>query len=654
MCLSRKVLILIICTILLFIYSKNFSFASDSSIILLTSDRGLVVSDDNLKSWKDFNRGLPDNILPVKIQDDNSGHLYLLTQYNGIFTYNNTNKKWEELNSPEFLEPSFNLASNKYRRISAFDADQHGNLILATGHTVYKKENNGSWNKISDYNLDNYFTALKISNNKICAGTSNSGIYILNGPEKLNISSNLPKEPYSTNYSFREEIAGILFVKDNPEIIYLGLNFGGGIFVSKNNGKSWTNLNLPVSINSFYDIDDMKISNNSLFVSTSKGIYKLENNNWQLAKFDYITKIFSSKQQNLAVFIIDKSGNNPSLFYKLNTYKTKKKQKYAKTFLDKRVIYTNIYSLNKKLDYYVDTIKRCGLNGIVIDVKDDWGTVCFSSQNKTAKEIGAVKNYADIKKTLIILKKENIYTIARIVVFKDKYLYNAYNYKYAIWDLNTKSPWKGNPKEFWNDPYSDFVRNYNIEIAEEIQKLGFDEIQFDYIRFPSDGHISGCYYRYKNSDKIYKSEILAHFLEQAKTRIAIPISVDIYGFNAWFRISHLIGQDAERFAEIVDVLCPMIYPSHYGRNFYLNIPVAERPYKIVLDSVKRSVIISMGNAAIRPYLQAFKMLSPTWGPDYVNSQVNASVESGCSGFTFWNAGGNYDMVRKAIADQNGK
>ncbi len=647
--------ILLYAAILLFflIRTQKILSSSEFRIFLLTSDKGIFLSEDSAKSWKKFNQGLPACFIPVKMRNDDHGNLFLLTRDSGIYTFNTNRNIWEDINSKEFLEPLFIQKPDKYRRISAFAVDKDNNLILATGHAIFRKETNKPWIKISDYNQDYYFTALGINNNRIYAGTTNKGIFILSGSGKFNISSNLPKESYSENYFLNEEIAQIEFDGKDPNIIYTGMNFGGGVYMSGDNGRSWTSLCIPIQEESLFDIFDIKIMNDSLFVSTSAGIYKLDKDNkWQYIPLENITKILSSKQQNLSVFIIDKSGKIPSLFYKLNDYKLRQNPGYTEKIHGRKAIYANIYSLNKKLMSYIDIIKKCSLNAIVIDLKDDWGAVCFSSRNKTALEIGAVKNYADIKKTLDILKKENIYAIARMVVFKDKYIYNAYNHKYAIWDKYSKSPWKGNPKEFWNDPYSDFIRDYNIEIAGEIENLGFDEIQFDYIRFPSDGPISRCYYRHKKNDDIYKSEILAYFLEQAKSRINIPISVDIYGFSAWFRTSHLIGQDAERFAEISDILCPMVYPSHYGRNFYLNIPAASRPYKIVLNSVKRAAKISMGNAIIRPYLQAFRLMSPTWGPDYIKSQAKAALESGCDGYTFWNAGGDYDMVCKAIADKN--
>ncbi|HPJ39913.1 MAG TPA: putative glycoside hydrolase, partial [Spirochaetota bacterium] len=131
--------------------------------------------------------------------------------------------------------------------------------------------------------------------------------------------------------------------------------------------------------------------------------------------------------------------------------------------------------------------------------------------------------------------------------------------------------------------------------------------------------------------------------------IAVPISVDLYGFTAWYRFGNLIGQDIEEFAEIVDVISPMVYPSHYGTRFYMNGERRLRPYKIVRDSGLRSLYITDGTALIRPYLQAFNLLSPTWGTEYIQLQIKGARESGGSGFIFWNAGGNYEMVRKSFS-----
>ena len=294
------------------------------------------------------------------------------------------------------------------------------------------------------------------------------------------------------------------------------------------------------------------------------------------------------------------------------------------------------------------TIKKTGFNAIVIDMKDDFGCVYFPTKNSTAIDIGSTRKPLHIEAILKTLKENDIYTIARLVVFKDRELYRAYNGRYAIKDRATGLPWKGSKAEFWVDPHSVFVHRYNIELAAELEELGFDEIQFDYIRFPSDGPIDRCVYPDRKFGDSYKSEIMADFLYAARDRLTKPISTDIYGFNSWYRFGNSIGQDMEEFARFADVICPMVYPSHFGSRFYGSLKGDEKSYRLIYDGGMRAHAIA-GSAVIRPYLQAFKMLSPNWGPGYITSQQKGAADSGCSGFTYWNASTNYDILGESFA-----
>ncbi len=627
-------------------------YSSNLELILLTSDKGLLVSEDGGSSWKGFNHGLSYGLVPLKILSGESGSLYLLTDSSGIFRFNRIKNIWEDINSGLFLAPSFLAKTAEYRDISAFSVLDRGygeELILATRHSVFRKRKDSAWKRISVFSQERYYTAFAFGQDGfIYAGTSCNGLFVYYKTGLKNISGNLPGEAYSKDRFFYEEISKIA-TGETPGTIYAGLNFGGGVYSSTDNGRSWGSLKLPIASGSFYDIHDLKVCNDSLFVSTEKGIYRMDRSRkWYLVYSDNFLNLAMNKS-NLSVLIINKSGAAPPLFYRLNEFIPGKNRDLISKPGNRKAIYVNSYSINRNLFSYIETIKKCGLNSIVMDMKDDWGDICFNTRNKTAHEIGAVKKYVDVERVIKVLKKNDIYAIARIVVFKDKRIYQAFNSKYAIWDKKKNEPWKGNAREYWNDPYSDFVRNYNIEIAVELREAGFDEVQFDYIRFPSDGPIDRCFYRFKKDTDVYKSEILEYFLREAKDRIDIPLSVDIYGFNTWFRFGNIIGQDAGRFARIVDVLCPMIYPSHYGREFFARFKGNERPYRIVLDNSIRAWKITMGNSVLRPYIQAFNYLSPGWGPDYIRAQVKAVSDSGCNGYTFWNAGGKYGMVEKAMS-----
>ena len=123
--------------------------------------------------------------------------------------------------------------------------------------------------------------------------------------------------------------------------------------------------------------------------------------------------------------------------------------------------------------------------------------------------------------------------------------------------------------------------------------------------------------------------------------------MDIYGFNACYRFGKRIGQDIEELSRVADVICPMVYPSHFGTRYLRHLKGDEHPYRIVLDSGTRAHVLAGEDVLIRPYLQAFKMLSPTWGPGYIRSQIAGAADSKSSGFTFWNAAVDYSMLVSA-------
>jgi hypothetical protein len=246
------------------------------------------------------------------------------------------------------------------------------------------------------------------------------------------------------------------------------------------------------------------------------------------------------------------------------------------------------------------------------------------------------------------LHDKGIYVVARNVTFKDRRLYESYNGKYAIWDRVSNEPWVGLPRERWCDPYSKFVRDYNIEVAKETVKLGFDEIQFDYIRFPTDGQTARCQFRYRENDDTYKSEIMGDFLQQARRETGVPVSIDIYGYNAWYRFGNLIGQDIEFLSRFVDCICPMVYPSHFGSSFYKRYPAAEQPYRIVRDSALRSIYLSHNRTVIRLWIQDWNYLSPTWGPEYIRSELKGVNDGGGDSYSFWNPSGDHSMADRAL------
>jgi hypothetical protein len=333
---------------------------------------------------------------------------------------------------------------------------------------------------------------------------------------------------------------------------------------------------------------------------------------------------------------------------------------------------------------YLEVIQRGDLNMVVIDMKDDYGRLRFTPDNPAISAKGRVFRPLDIDAFLRDMKERNVYTVARVVVFKDPELAGKENGRFAVWDSKNAKPWVGyydakrkksdiskedrnndllqffpsNDSgyeivrtfydERWVDPYSEEVWEYIAATAEELHERGFDEIQFDYIRFPTDGeNLVNARYRWRENGMDMESAVLS-FLRHIRGRVKAPISIDIYGANGWYRTGARTGQEMELLAPWVDVICPMYYPSHFEQHFLAQNPPELRPWRIYFFGTLRAARISRGQAVIRPYVQAFFLNvsydRKYYNPDYVRRQVEGVRAAGSGGLTYWNNSGRYDDI----------
>jgi len=304
-------------------------------------------------------------------------------------------------------------------------------------------------------------------------------------------------------------------------------------------------------------------------------------------------------------------------------------------------LYLSFYGIGSKVlrNKALDLIDRTQLNSLVIDVKGDRGMIPYPSRVQLSKEIGGreVTTVRDMPAQLQALKDKGVYLIARIVVFKDDLLAKAKP------ELAVK---RANGKVFrdleglaWVEPSSKEVWAYNIDIAEEAAAMGFDEIQFDYMRFPDTPGLK-FNIEYNQTNRV---AAISGFLAAARERLTpynVFLSADIFGYVAWNENDTFIGQTLDAVAEHVDYLCPMLYPSGFmwGIPNYRN-PVAH-PYEIVnitlAQAIKRSAISPL---RYRPWLQAFKDYAFDRRPftaTEIKSQIKASEDVGVSGWLLWN------------------
>lgn len=322
----------------------------------------------------------------------------------------------------------------------------------------------------------------------------------------------------------------------------------------------------------------------------------------------------------------------------------------------------------ERFDSYLALLDRNRFDSVVVDFKDDLGRVTYDTTLQKPHSVGAVEPTLDVPDLVAAADRNDVYLIGRIVVFKDRPLYEADGYRYAVWNPSTDRPWgryvtyadeaTGQSRtvqvEHWVDPFSEEVWDYNIDIAIELQTLGVDEIQFDYIRFPSDGPTHQAEYRHATSasDRV---DALAGFLAEARRRLSIPIGIDVFGFNAWFRTRYL-GQDIRVLAEFVDVVSPMNYPSHFSREFLPEMGYFERSRFIYQHGSERAAKIVGPETVVRPYVQAF-LIGPeleydvTEYSDYLWEQLDGTLDSPADGFTLWNASGRYYMLTESVTDR---
>lgn len=310
-------------------------------------------------------------------------------------------------------------------------------------------------------------------------------------------------------------------------------------------------------------------------------------------------------------------------------------------------------------DYY-DIIDRTELNAAVIDIKsDNLADVGFIYYKSEVPEIIAAETSADympIRGILAEAKRRNIYTIARIHVFAHD---NALIAKHPDWYVQKDGkPWFADFGIAWLDTYDERVWDYNIKLAVEAAQLGFDEIQFDYIRFPSDGKLTGAVFKGPRDPKNNPEEMydtIGRFMERAQHAINAAgafFSVDVFGYVTW-EPQPYIGQNLQIMGKYADYVYPMVYPSSFifGEQGFAN--PAAHPYDIVdisMQRVNKQLVGEASRAKVRPWLQDFTLI---WVPDRyivrygakeVRAQIDAAEKNGVDGWALWDPDNDYTVT----------
>jgi hypothetical protein len=311
-----------------------------------------------------------------------------------------------------------------------------------------------------------------------------------------------------------------------------------------------------------------------------------------------------------------------------------------------KALYVNAWAFGgSKLAQLVALADSTEINAFVIDVKDDTGCLLYPSDVKVAQDIGATKcvRTRDVKSRLDTLHAHSIYTIARIVVAKDPLLAErrpAWSVRHVNGGL-----WRDRIDIAWVDAYNDSVWIYAAQLAAEAVRLGFSEVQFDYVRFPDEPKeaMALAIFGSRKPGESQRAGVQAGIaiLVNRLQPLGVPVTFDIFGLTASATGDLGIGQVWEDFITVADVVLPMVYPSHYYRGSYgLAVPNAE-PYRVVRNALMEAIERSRpyANAAtIRPYLQAFTLgrRKPRYTPHEIREQIRAAEELGIETWVLWN------------------
>jgi len=301
----------------------------------------------------------------------------------------------------------------------------------------------------------------------------------------------------------------------------------------------------------------------------------------------------------------------------------------------------------RSFEALVHYMQAAGLDLAVLHAKDPLGRLFWRSENPTAQRMGAVSARAPIETAVHTLRQKGIWTAAKVDVFQDSLLVQHFP-EMGVMDSETGELWADHKGLHWANPHDRRVWEYTVDLCLELIQLGVDEIQFDYVRFPSDGNMSTLDYPVV-LENTSPAECIGEFLAYASSRIkptGADLSVDVFGMTAWKTDDFGVGQVLEQIAPHVDVICPMLYPSHFPKNFLNLENPGQYPHRIMnlsLEEMKKRT-----DKEIRPWIQGF-----WYTPEEIDAQFRAVSETGIQAWTVWHPSGKYAETFRALETRAG-
>jgi hypothetical protein len=297
-------------------------------------------------------------------------------------------------------------------------------------------------------------------------------------------------------------------------------------------------------------------------------------------------------------------------------------------------------------DSLIKIVDETELNSVVVDIKDSTGRISFSIDDPKIKSIGSSENrIKDIRAFTSLLHSKNIYIIGRISAFQDPYL-TKLKPEWAIKKVSDGGVWKDRKGLSFLDPTNKNVHEYLLGVALNSYEVGFDEINFDYIRYPSDGNMKDINYNLKTgrtrADNM--EDFFKYISQEIKKNKNIPISADLFGLTTEAIDDMGIGQVWEKAVPYFDFLCPMVYPSHYPSGYANYKKPAMYPYEVINKALS-SAVIKTTNAnqdisKIRPWLQDFD-LGATYTKEMIHAEMKAVYDNNLTSWMLWDPSNKY-------------
>ena len=318
-----------------------------------------------------------------------------------------------------------------------------------------------------------------------------------------------------------------------------------------------------------------------------------------------------------------------------------------------RGLYVFRFAVNsRRLKHLIGIADSTEINAFVIDVKDEFGLNFNPTDPMLKKNAGTQVKAWNMKTLVDTIRAHGILPIARIIVFKDSVAARM-NPAHTILNKDG-SAWRDKKGLTWVNPYANAVWEYNFRVADEAIRMGFGEIQFDYIRFP-EPYKSLPPQVFPEQNGRSKPQVLAEFLNTARARYAkvgIRTTADVFGLVTTVGGPLEVGQFWEPLAKATDVLLPMVYPSHYPHGAFGIDKPNVAPYDIVHIAItrarERDAKLGIYGEHVRPWLQAFSIGTPKYGPHELEGQKRAVYDSGYDGWVLWEPGSRYDIFLPAL------